>query len=92
MIHAESSASDAHTDVDTDMGSGIFDSGEASAFWFMTSTDDSTDASAYFLKKLGHELDFEQHMASLEELRAAEFTVRSPWLKQMRVSNGTLIR
>lgn len=45
-----------------------------SSFWFMTSPLDCSVVADHF-QKLGHELDWEDHVATLEELASASFDV-----------------
>lgn len=45
-----------------------------SAFWFMTKSSAAPDVAEYF-HKLGYELDWETHVASVEEFAAAPFDV-----------------
>jgi hypothetical protein len=47
---------------------------EGSSFWFMTSPSDCGTVTDYF-RKLGHELDWEDHVATVEELADAPFDV-----------------
>lgn len=47
---------------------------EGHSFWFMTNPSDSGTVTGYF-RKLGHELDWEDHAATLEELADAPFEV-----------------
>jgi hypothetical protein len=46
-----------------------------SSFWFMTESSDAPAVADYFRKVLGQELDHENHVATIEELAAAPFTV-----------------
>lgn len=45
-----------------------------SSFWFMTSPSDCGDVTDYF-RGLGHELDWEDHVATVKELADAPFDV-----------------
>ena len=46
-----------------------------SSFWFMTASSDAPEAGEYFQKHIGLELDWEEHVASVQEFAAAPFTV-----------------
>jgi hypothetical protein len=45
-----------------------------SSFWFMTATQNAQEASDYW-QSLGHELDLESYVASINELSQANFDV-----------------
>ncbi|KAF5315534.1 hypothetical protein D9611_004889 [Ephemerocybe angulata] len=45
---------------------------DGASFWFMTKGSDAPDVADYF-RKLGHELDHETHVLSLEEMKKAPF-------------------
>lgn len=47
---------------------------EGRSFWFMTNPSDCSTVSGHF-RNLGHELDWEDHAATLEELADAPFNV-----------------
>ncbi|KAJ7632753.1 hypothetical protein FB45DRAFT_1026885 [Roridomyces roridus] len=46
-----------------------------SSFWFMTATSSAHAAAEYFSKKLGHELDHENHVVTIKEFAKAPFKV-----------------
>jgi hypothetical protein len=60
---------------------------DSSSFWFMTSTEDAHKASAYW-GRLGHELDLESHLATLDELSQADFKV---YVCQQRLGDFVLV-
>ena len=47
---------------------------EGHSFWFMTNPSDCSTVADHF-RKFGHELDWEDHVATLEELTNAPFDV-----------------
>ena len=57
------------------------------SFWFMTNPSDSGIVAGHF-RKLGHELDWEDHVATLEELANAPFDV---YVCEQRVGDLVLI-
>lgn len=65
----------AHKDLCGSVGQNLMVCAQGGAsYWFMASTKDRRDASAYW-RKLGHELDHELHAASLQELVNAPFPI-----------------
>lgn len=59
----------------------------ASSFWFMTSTSDAHKASAYW-RRLGHELDLETHLATIDELSQADFDI---YVCQQRLGDFVIV-
>lgn len=55
----------------------------ASSYWFMTASRDAPRVAEYF-QKLGHELDLESHVITVDELRAAPFTV---WIAEQKLGD-----
>lgn len=53
----------------------ILDLGETSSFWFLSASEDSSEASDWFLNSLGQELDLESHAVTLDEFKSANFPV-----------------
>ncbi|KAF8318760.1 hypothetical protein DL93DRAFT_344826 [Clavulina sp. PMI_390] len=60
---------------DTTNYNALIESGDASAFWFLTAAEDAAAASQYFSNKLGQTLDLQAHYASLEEFMGGNFKV-----------------
>lgn len=46
-----------------------------SSFWFMTERADAREVADYFHKKLGHEIDHESHVTTLQDFADAPFKV-----------------
>lgn len=51
------------------------ESGDASAFWFLTAAEDAAVVSDYFLNKLGQTLDLQAHYADIGEFMGGKFKV-----------------
>ncbi|KAI6045681.1 hypothetical protein EDC04DRAFT_2559045 [Pisolithus marmoratus] len=58
-----------------------------SSFWFMTKASDAPDVVSYF-HGLGHEVDLEAHVVTLEELRSAPFDV---YIAEQRLGDLVLV-
>ena len=59
-----------------------------SSFWFMTETSSAPEAAEYFQTKLGQEVDWETHFATVEEFGKAPFTV---YVAEQKVGDLVLV-
>ena len=65
-----------HKDLCASSGQNLmcYSENNGSSFWFMTKSSDAPEVHSYF-QQLGYEVDFENNVVTLDELRAAPFEV-----------------
>ena len=80
----------AHTDLCASTGHNImcFSENDGSSFWFMADRDSAHRVAEYFQKELNREVDWEDHVTTVEELSDAPFTV---YVEEQKVGDLVLV-
>ncbi|KAI8998664.1 hypothetical protein BD414DRAFT_453628, partial [Trametes punicea] len=80
----------AHKDLCASSGHNLmcFSEHDGSSFWFMTAANDALKVAEYFQKTLKHELDWETHITTVEQLGNAPFTV---YIAEQKVGDLVLV-
>ena len=79
-----------HKDLCASSGHNImcYTEDDGSSFWFMTASTDAPKAGEYFQSHIGLELDWEDHVATVEEFAGATFTI---YVAEQRLGDLVLV-